>query len=118
MGPATLLVAGTFQFTRLKYRCLDKCRSPFSFIVEHWRGGRETWQALRLGIDHGVFCVGCCWALMLLMVGLGVTSVAWMAALAVVMSIEKNASWGRRLSELVGVTLLAGGSVALLLAWR
>ena len=66
-GGLIVLAAGAFQFTALKYRCLDKCRSPFSFVMEHWRGRQQRWQAVRLGAHHGLFCVGCCWALMLLM---------------------------------------------------
>src|SRR5262249_44722702 len=57
IASAILLVAGLYQFTPLKYRCLDKCRSPLSFVIEHWRGRDERQQAFRLGIHHGVFCV-------------------------------------------------------------
>jgi predicted metal-binding membrane protein len=109
IGAAPLLVAGVYQFTALKYHCLDKCRSPYSFIVEHWRGGNEKLQAVRLGLHHGVFCVGCCWSLMLLMFAVGVGSVVWMLALAVVMGTEKNMPWGRRLSAPLGVVLVAAG---------
>ena len=115
--PALLLLAGAFQFSPLKYRCLDKCRSPLTFVLEHWQGRQHRWQAFRLGVDHGVFCVGCCWALMLLMFVVGVgSSVAWMFVLAVVMGVEKNASWGRRMSAPVGVILIGWGVVLLALA--
>src|SRR4030095_1807842 len=67
IAAATLLLAGVYQFTPLKYMCLDKCRSPLSFITEHWHGGNERVQAFKLGVHHGLFCVGCCWSLMLLM---------------------------------------------------
>jgi predicted metal-binding membrane protein len=103
---AILLLAGVYQFTPLKHRCLDKCRSPLSFVMSHWQGRRERWQALRLGVDHGLFCVGCCWTLMLLMFVVGMTNLAWMLGLAVVMAIEKNVPWGRRLSAPLGVILL------------
>ena len=109
LTPLLLILAGAFQFTPLKYRCLDKCRSPLSFVIEHWQGRNERWQAFRLGVDHGVFCVGCCWALMLLMFAVGVGSLLWMAVLAVVMGVEKNAPWGRKLSAPLGVVLLAAG---------
>lgn len=112
-APLLLLLAGAFQFSSLKYKCLEKCRSPLSFVIEHWQGSRERWQAFRLGVDHGLFCVGCCWALMLLMFVVGAGSVAWMLVLAVVMAVEKNLPWGRRLSTPVGVALLVWG-VALL----
>ncbi|MBI3080353.1 MAG: DUF2182 domain-containing protein [candidate division NC10 bacterium] len=103
---ATLALAGVYQFTPLKYRCLDKCRSPLSFIMEHWRGRHDQAQAFRLGVDHGIFCIGCCWSLMLLMFAVGVGNVGWMLALGTVMAVEKNMPWGRRLSAPIGVVLL------------
>ncbi len=106
IGAATLAVAGVYQFTPLKYKCLDKCRSPMSFIVEHWRGSSEGRQALLLGVHHGIFCIGCCWALMLLMFAVGTGSVAWMLVLGGIMAVEKNATWGRRLSMPLGVFLI------------
>jgi predicted metal-binding membrane protein len=112
-APLLLLLAGAFQFSSLKYKCLEKCRSPFSFVVQHWQGRRERWQAFRLGIDHGVFCVGCCWALMLLMFAVGAGSLAWMLILALLMAVEKNVRWGRRLSTPLGATLLAWGAILL-----
>ncbi len=112
---AILLLAGVYQFTPLKHRCLDKCRSPLSFVLSHWQGRHERWQALRLGVDHGAFCVGCCWTLMLLMFVVGMTNVAWMLGLAIVMAVEKNVSWGRRLSAPLGVILLAWCGATLLL---
>lgn len=114
-APALLIVAGAFQFAPLKYRCLDKCRSPFSFVMSHWGGKRERLQALRLGVDHGIFCVGCCWALMLLMFIVGIGSLLWMMILAVVMGVEKNVSWGRRLSAPLGVVLLLAAVTLLVL---
>jgi predicted metal-binding membrane protein len=111
IGPAVLVLAGAYQFTPLKYRCLDKCRSPLSFITERWRGRHESRAALRLGLDHGVFCVGCCWALMVLMFAVGVGSLAWMFGLAATMAIEKNVSWGRRLGQPVGVVLVTMGAI-------
>ena len=107
IGAGTLLLAGGFQFTGLKYRCLDKCRAPLSFVMEHWRGRHEHRNALLLGIHHGVFCVGCCWALMLLMFAVGIGNVGWMLALGALMAMEKNMPWGRKLSAPVGVALLA-----------
>jgi predicted metal-binding membrane protein len=108
-GAGPLLVAGAFQFTRLKYRCLDKCRAPLSFVTQHWRGSDTRVQALRLGAHHGLFCVGCCWALMLLMFAVGTGSVGWMLALGAVMALEKNMPWGRKLSAPLGILLLAWG---------
>ncbi len=114
IGAATLLVAGAFQFSNLKYRCLDKCRAPLSFVMERWRGRHDYWNALRLGIDHGKFCVGCCWALMLLMFGVGIGNIGWMLALASLMAIEKNLPWGRKLSAPLGVGLVLWGGLILL----
>ena len=109
LGAATLLVAGAYQFTRLKYRCLDRCRSPFSFVTEHWTGQHHRRQALRLGVDHGLFCVGCCWSLMLLMFPLGAGNLGWMLLLGALMAVEKNVSWGRALARPVGAVLIVLG---------
>jgi predicted metal-binding membrane protein len=111
IGAGTLLLAGGFQFSRLKYRCLDKCRAPLSFVMEHWRGGHEGKNALSLGIHHGIFCVGCCWALMLVMFAVGVGNVGWMLALGALMAIEKNLPWGRKLSAPVGMAFLASAAL-------
>ena len=113
IGGSTLLLAGAFQFSRLKYRCLDKCRAPMSFIMEYWRGRHDHRNALLLGINHGMFCVGCCWALMLLMFGVGVGNVGWMLALGAVMAVEKNLPWGRKLSAPLGLALLVCGAFIL-----
>ena len=106
IGAATIALAGAFQFSRLKHRCLEKCRTPLSFVIEHWRGRRHGWQAYALGARHGLFCVGCCWALMLLMFVVGAGNLGWMLLLAALMAIEKNFPWGRRLSTPLGVALL------------
>ncbi len=103
------LLAGAFQFSSLKYACLDQCRTPFGFLTSHWSGRRGPLDALRLGWRHGWYCVGCCWALMLLMFAVGVASLGWMLVLALVMALEKNAPWGRRLSRPLGVVLLTAG---------
>jgi predicted metal-binding membrane protein len=60
IGAAVLAIGGLYQFSALKYRCLDKCRAPLGFVISHWHGAREKWQALLLGGRHGAFCVGCC----------------------------------------------------------
>jgi len=114
IGAGTLLLAGWFQFSRLKYRCLDKCRAPLSFVMEYWRGSHDRLNAWLLGMHHGLFCVGCCWALMLLMFAVGVGNVAWMLLLGAIMAAEKNLPWGRKLSAPVGIALLAAGGMSLL----
>jgi predicted metal-binding membrane protein len=117
IGAGTILLAGLYQFSSLKYRCLDKCRSPFSFVMEHWRGGRGRTDALRLGLDHGLFCLGCCWSLMLVMFVVGVGSVFWMLLLGGVMAVEKNMPWGRQLSAPLGMSLVSAAGVIGLLAY-
>jgi predicted metal-binding membrane protein len=109
IGAATLLVAGVYQFTPLKYRCLEECRSPLTFITSHWHGRHDQGQAFLLGVRHGMFCVGCCWSLMLLMFAVGMGSLAWMLGLGAVMAIEKNLPWGRWLARPLGAVLVAAG---------
>jgi predicted metal-binding membrane protein len=111
IGAATIALAGAFQFSRLKYRCLEKCRTPFSFVTQHWRGVAPGRHAFALGAHHGLFCVGCCWALMLLMFAFGMGSLGWMLLLAAAMAVEKNMPWGRRLSAPLGIALLAWAAV-------
>jgi predicted metal-binding membrane protein len=106
VGSAVLLIAGAFQFSTLKFRCLDRCRAPLGFILRRWRGQRPRYEAFRIGLEHGAFCVGCCWAIMLLMFVVGTGSIGWMLLLGAVMALEKNAPWGRRLSKPLGVALL------------
>lgn len=113
IGAGVLALAGLFQFSALKYRCLDACRSPLSFVLGHWRGQAEARQAFLLGVHHGAFCVGCCWALMLLGFVLGLGSVGWMLAIGAVMAMEKNLPWGRHLAAPLGIALLlAAAAVA------
>jgi predicted metal-binding membrane protein len=114
-GAAVLIGAGLYQFTPLKYRCLDKCRSPLSFVLGHWQGQHDRRNALWLGAHHGLFCVGCCWALMLVMFAVGVGNLGWMLLLGAVMAVEKNVSWGRQLSAPLGILLMVGGLAVLAL---
>ena len=114
VGATVLGAAGLFQFSALKYRCLEKCRTPFGFVVERWRGKSPLREALRLGASHGAFCVGCCWALMLLMFVVGSGSMGWMLALSALMAAEKNLPGGRGISAPLGVALL-GWSGALVI---
>jgi predicted metal-binding membrane protein len=114
LGAAAIALAGAFQFSALKYRCLDKCRSPLSFVIEHWRGYAPLRHAFLLGAHHGVFCVGCCWALMLLMFAVGTGNLGWMLALAAVMAAEKTLRWGRHLAKPLGAALLTWAGAILL----
>ena len=108
---AVLVTAGAFQFTRLKEKCLDSCRHPGAYLLQHYRRRRRA--AFAMGVGHGVFCLGCCWALMLLMFAAGFANLVWMAALAAVMIYEKVGRHGRTLSPVVGVVLLAWGVLVL-----
>jgi predicted metal-binding membrane protein len=114
IAPATLILAGAFQFTSLKDACLKACRHPASFLHRHYRRGPGG--GFNLGVRHGAFCVGCCWALMLMMFAVGTGSLIWMAALTAVMVHEKTHASGDRTVPLTGVVLLAVGSTLLLWA--
>jgi predicted metal-binding membrane protein len=110
---STLAVAGVWQFSPLRDRCLDECRSPFGFIVNRWRGQAVQREAFAMGLAHGAFCIGCCWSLMLVMFGVGLGSLAGMLALGGVTAIEKNVPWGRRLTHPVGFLLILAGVYAI-----
>ena len=111
VGALVLAGAGAFQFSALKYRCLERCRTPFAFVNQRWNGRAPGREALRIGVDHGIFCVGCCWALMVVMFVTGVGSVGWMLALAAAMAAEKNLRWGQQLAAPLGVALLCWAGV-------
>ncbi|WP_321798358.1 DUF2182 domain-containing protein [Caballeronia sp. J97] len=107
IGAAIVAVAGVYQFSSLKHRCLDRCRSPLMFITGHWRGRSARRESFLLGMNHGAFCIGCCWALMLLMFAVGTGSVGWMLALGAIMAAEKNLRWGAYIGKPLGVALIA-----------
>jgi predicted metal-binding membrane protein len=109
-APLLLLDAGAFQFSSLKRRCLDKCGSAMACVTGHWRERPNPWLAFRLGLRGGIFCVGCCWAVMLLMFLAGAGSLGWMLVLAAFMGIEKNLPLGRRMSAPAGIVLLIAGA--------
>jgi predicted metal-binding membrane protein len=112
IAPSVLLLAGAFQFTPLKDACLRACRHPASFIQRHYRRGAGG--GFMLGARHGLFCVGCCWALMLVMFAAGAASLIWMAALTALMVHEKTRPSGAQTVPLTGVVLLAAGSTLML----
>ncbi len=103
---STLLVAGLWQFSPLRERCLEACRSPLGFVVNRWRGTSERRESFAMGIAHGAFCVGCCWSLMLVMFGVGLGSLPAMLVLGGLTAIEKNLPSGRRLTRPLGVVLI------------
>ena len=112
IGGSVLALAGAFQFTSLKDACLDKCRHPAQFLMRYYERGPAG--GFRLGARHGLFCVGCCWALMLVMFAAGVASLIWMALLTAVMIHEKTRPAGARAVPVTGVALLGAASVVLL----
>lgn len=116
IGGTALLLAGAFQFSSLKDKCLRECRAPGAFLLKHYDRGAGA--AFRLGRKHGLFCLGCCWALMLVMFAAGVANLWWMPALAVLMFYEKAGRHGDRVVPVAGATLLLlAGLVFLHPAW-
>jgi predicted metal-binding membrane protein len=102
-----LLVAGVYQFSPLKRTCLAKCRTPMGFLLGEWREGSRG--GFVMGLRHGLFCVGCCWALMALLFVGGVMNLAWIAALSIAVAIEKMVAGGGRLAGALGVVLIGAG---------
>ena len=114
LGGGLLVVAGVFQWSSLKYVCLTHCRSPLSFLMSDWREG--TSGAFKMGLQHGRYCLGCCWVLMALLFVLGVMNLVWIAALAAFVLAEKVAPAGEKVSRATGVILVAWGAWAVLAA--
>ena len=111
VGGVLFVAAGLFQLTPLKYACLSRCRSPLDFIVNHWRDG--TAGALKMGMSHGLHCLGCCWALMALMFAGGAMNLLWMAALAAFVFAEKLFPAGRWIARGSGVLMVGYGAYLL-----
>ena len=107
----TLALAGAFQFSGLKDRCLEVCRHPGACMLRQYERGLPG--AFRLGRDHGLFCLGCCWALMLLMFAAGVANLWWMAGLTALMVYEKTGTKGRHAVPMAGIALLACAALVL-----
>jgi predicted metal-binding membrane protein len=106
-----LFTAGAFQFAPLKRACLMHCRNPLTYFLTRWRDGAAG--GFGMGFHHGLFCVACCWALMATTVAVGVMSLWWMAALALVTLAEQVSPWGDRVRVTVGVALVVGALYAL-----
>ena len=111
LGGTLLLLAGVFQWSPLKYACLKQCRTPMGFLMTSWRDGRGG--ALRMGLEHGAYCLGCCWAVMLLLFVLGVMNLVWIAALAAFVLAEKVTPKGEWVSRGTGVLMLGWGAWAI-----
>ena len=107
LGALALVAAGLYQLTPLKLACLNKCRNPLAFFVTRWRAGHGG--AFRMGLEHGAYCVGCCWVLMLLLFVAGVMNLAWVALIAAFVFAEKLLPAGRFVSRAAGAVLILSG---------
>ena len=107
LGGVILALAGAYQLSPLKHSCLRKCQSPLGFLMTHWREG--SGGAITMGLRHGVFCVGCCWMLMVLLFVAGVMNLLWVAALTAFVLIERATRWGNVLATASGFILIASG---------
>lgn len=112
LSAAILILAGLYQLSPLKHVCLQRCRSPAEFLSRHWRPG--TSGALRMGLEHGLFCIGCCWVLMALLFVGGIMNVLWIGILALFVILEKVAPHGPWIARIGGIVLLAWGATTLL----
>src|SRR5437762_1262835 len=108
VGGLVIILAGIYQFTPLKDVCLRTCRTPLSFILGHDFGSGPA-SAVRTGAVHGLYCLGCCWALMAILAVLGLMNIAWMAVFAAIFFIEKNVRFGDLLPRAVGLASIVGG---------
>ena len=110
-----LLVTGIYQWTSLKEVCLKHCRTPLGFFIERWRQGYNG--AIYMGWCYGLFCVGCCWALMMIMFSVGAMNILWMAILSVFVLVEKIFPTSRFIRNLAGIVLICWGSYLLIGVW-
>jgi len=107
-----LIATGIFQWTPIKKACLNNCRTPMGFLMTNWKDGRSG--ALRMGLEHGVFCLGCCWLIMALLFVLGVMNLLWIAALTVFVLIEKITPKGDWISRIAGIGFVIWGTFLLI----
>lgn len=112
LGGAVLIAAGLYQVSPLKHLCLSKCRSPLAFIMTSWRDGYRG--SFRMGLEHGVYCAGCCWLLFVILFPLGMLNVAAMAVMTAVIFAEKSLRIGPLISRLAAAALIAYGVLVLL----
>lgn len=111
IGGGLLIAAGLYQFTPLKEICLSQCRTPMSFLMNSWREG--TRGAVRMGLEHGAFCLGCCWLLFLILFPLGMMNIAVLALIAILIFGEKVLPLGKQIARSAGVGLIAYGAVVI-----
>jgi predicted metal-binding membrane protein len=111
LGGGALVLAGLYQLSVVKHACLTKCRTPLGFILGSWRDGYGG--AFRMGLEHGAYCLGCCWLLFVILFPLGVMNVAAMAAITLLIFAEKFLPAGRRISQIAAVALIAYGTLVM-----
>jgi predicted metal-binding membrane protein len=111
IGGGLLIAAGVYQLSPLKYVCLNKCRSPMSFILNSWRDGYGG--AFRMGIEHGAYCLGCCWLLFAILFPLGMMNIAVLALITLLIFAEKSTPVGRQIATLAAVALIVYGAVVI-----
>lgn len=107
LGGALLVAAGAYQLTPMKGACLEHCQTPMGFLMSHWRDGPGG--AFRIGLHHGIYCLGCCWALMAVLFAVGVMNLAWVGALTAFILVERIGQTGARVARVGGVAMIALG---------
>jgi predicted metal-binding membrane protein len=111
LGALILILAGVFQFTPLKHACLNNCRSPIHFLQRNWKEGKQG--AFRMGLENGLYCLGCCWILMILLFVSGIMNLLWIALIALFVLLEKALPSAKPISYLAGAALIAYGLLIL-----
>jgi predicted metal-binding membrane protein len=112
LGGLVILIAGIYQLSPLKRICLSKCRTPMSFILSSWREGRAG--ALRMGLDHAVVCLGCCWLLFVILFPLGMMNIAAMAMITLLIFAEKTLPLGNTVARVAAVAMITYGALVIL----
>ena len=112
LGSAILIMSGIFQFTPLKKTCLKYCRTPLGFVLQHWKEGKSG--ALKMGMENGLYCVGCCWMLMVLLFVAGIMNLLWVALIALFVLIEKISPGVKWIPYVAGLVLIVYGILLLI----
>ena len=112
LGGSLFVAAGIYQWTPLKHACLQNCRSPFDFILNSWRDGRGG--AFNMGLEHGLYCLGCCWLVMAILFAVGVMNLAWVGAIAAFVFLEKIVPAGEWFARASGGAMIAAGAYLLI----
>jgi len=107
-GGGVLILAGLYQLSPLKHSCLSKCRTPMNFILNSWREG--YWGSFRMGLEHGLYCLGCCWLLFIILFPLGVMNVAAMAVITFLIFAEKSLALGQQIAKIAAIVLIVYGA--------